>query len=106
MGEQWNRRPGKAPVLAERNKDGVVYLSFPLLEGCGLVSHGFSTRLGGVSEGELSSMNLGFSRGDDRERVLEALLKQNFVPIVDSRNVLCGIVTRRSAMKYLFEEQQ
>ena len=42
----------------------------------------------------------------DRERVLEALLKQNFVPIVDSRNVLCGIVTRRSAMKYLFEEQQ
>ena len=66
MGEQWKRRPGKAPVLAERNKDGVVYLSFPLLEGCGLVSHGFSTRLGGVSEGELSSMNLGFSRGDDR----------------------------------------
>ncbi len=42
----------------------------------------------------------------DRERVMEALLKQNFVPIVDSRNVLCGIVTRRSAMKYLFEEQQ
>ena len=71
MGEQWKRRPGKAPVLAERNKDGVVYLSFPLLEGCGLVSHGFSTRLGGVSEGELSSMNLGFSRGDDRENVLE-----------------------------------
>lgn len=37
----------------------------------------------------------------DREKVLEALLKQNFVPIVDSRNVLCGIVTRRSAMAYL-----
>ena len=41
----------------------------------------------------------------DRDKVIEALLKQNFVPIVDSRNVLCGIVTRRSAMEYLFEEK-
>lgn len=39
----------------------------------------------------------------DRAQVLEALLNQNFVPIVDSRNVLCGIVTRRSAMVYLCE---
>lgn len=29
----------------------------------GLVRHGFSTRLGGVSEGFLSSMNLSFTRG-------------------------------------------
>lgn len=39
----------------------------------------------------------------DREKVMEALLNQNFVPIVDSRNVLCGIVTRKSAMAYLCE---
>ena len=32
---------------------------------------GFSTRLGGVSTGHLSSMNLSFSRGDDRENVME-----------------------------------
>ena len=36
-----------------------------------MVRHGFSTRLGGVSEGFLSSMNLSFTRGDDPEKVRE-----------------------------------
>ena len=34
-------------------------------------SHGFSTRLGGVSEGPYASMNLGGAVGDDPERVRE-----------------------------------
>lgn len=33
--------------------------------------------------------------------VVEASLRQNFVPVVDSRNVLCGIVTRRSLIAEL-----
>ena len=32
--------------------------------------HGFTTRLGGVSEGIFSSLNLSFTRGDDRNKVL------------------------------------
>ena len=35
------------------------------------VPHAFTTRLGGVSTGYLSSLNLGNSRGDSRENVLE-----------------------------------
>ena len=35
------------------------------------VAHGFSTRLGGVSEGVYASMNLGFYRGDNPDRVRE-----------------------------------
>ncbi len=35
------------------------------------VPHGFTTRLGGVSEGALASLNLGTRRGDDPARVLE-----------------------------------
>ena len=35
------------------------------------VPHGFTTRLGGVSSGIWESLNLGLSRGDDREAVLE-----------------------------------
>ena len=69
----WKRRgqEGKAGLNCQERK-GVPFLSFPLLEPYeSLVSHGFSTRLGGVSEGFLSSMNLGFSRGDERARVLE-----------------------------------
>ncbi len=34
------------------------------------VSHCFTTRLGGVSEGYLGSMNIGFNRGDKPENVL------------------------------------
>ena len=50
-------------------KNGVVYLTFPLLENTHLVCHAFSTRIGGVSKGDLSGMNLSFSRGDDPENV-------------------------------------
>lgn len=33
--------------------------------------------------------------------VIDAVLQQNFVPIVDARNVLCGIVTRKRLICYL-----
>ena len=33
----------------------------------------------------------------------QALLRQNFIPIVDDRNCFCGIVTRRSFMAFLVE---
>lgn len=43
------------------------FLTSPLLP----VPHGFATRAGGVSEGPYAALNLGFSVGDERERVLE-----------------------------------
>ncbi len=49
----------------------LVYYAFPALEAFPFVRHGFSTRLGGVSEGIYASMNLSFTRGDDPERVRE-----------------------------------
>lgn len=57
--------------LQVRECGGVTYLSYPALERTGVVRHGFSTRLGGVSQGCLSSMNLGFGRGDERANVEE-----------------------------------
>ena len=47
------------------------YLEYPLFQETGIVTSAFSTRLGGVSEGYYSSLNLSFDRGDDPERVLE-----------------------------------
>lgn len=47
------------------------YLAYPMLENTGLVHHGFSTRLGGVSKGYWSSLNLSFTRGDREEDVRE-----------------------------------
>lgn len=65
------RRKGGAPVLEIKKTNGVTFLSFPLLERTGLVRHAFSTRLGGVSQGDFATMNFSFTRGDDREAVLE-----------------------------------
>ncbi len=53
--------------FVEREKDGLVYMTSPVITA----KHAFTTRYGGVSEGYLSSLNLGFNRGDERERVLE-----------------------------------
>lgn len=50
---------------------GVTYLSVPSFDETGLCRTCFSTRLGGVSVSPLSSMNLGFGRGDKHENVLE-----------------------------------
>ena len=36
-----------------------------------MVRHGFSTRMGGVSKGPYATMNFSFTRGDNREHVLE-----------------------------------
>lgn len=56
-----------------RLKDGtnVSLLIYPLLEETGLVKHCFTTRDGGVSEGIYGTMNLSFTRGDDRAAVEE-----------------------------------
>ncbi len=58
-------------TLNVKNKDGVVFLTFPKIEAAGGTVHGFSTRLGGASEGIFSTMNFSLSLPDKRESVLE-----------------------------------
>jgi len=38
------------------------------------------------------------------DELIDAITIQNYVPIVDDRNILMGIVTRRNTMKYLAEK--
>lgn len=66
-----NRKNDSNSIMMQYAENGVPYFYFPALERIGLVRHGFSTKLGGVSEGCYSSMNLGFGRGDAKENVLE-----------------------------------
>ncbi len=52
----------------------VPYLSFPALSKIPFIKHGFSTRIGGVSDGMFSSMNLGRGNGpvkDEKDKVIE-----------------------------------
>lgn len=66
----WYRHKSDRQVCV--NQEGsLVYLTFPILEETGAVKHLFSTRMGGVSEGIYSSMNLSYTRGDKKEAVDE-----------------------------------
>lgn len=62
----------------------VPYLEYPMLADTGVVRHGFSTRLGGVSRGCYDSLNLSFTRGDSEEHV-----RENFRRIAESIGVKC-----------------
>lgn len=64
-------RKGEKEVLLRKRKGEVEYLSFPDIEKTGLVNHLFTTRKGGVSEGIFASMNLSYTRGDERSNVDE-----------------------------------
>lgn len=58
-------------MLTARQVGDLLYYTFPSFDGIDFVRHGFSTRLGGVSEGTFASMNLSFTRGDDPAAVRE-----------------------------------
>lgn len=83
MMQHWIKKEGKS-TLYEREKNGVPYLAFSHLEETNLVVHGFSTRMGGVSKGHLSSMNLSFTRGDQAEAV-----KENYRRIAEALGFSC-----------------
>ena len=52
-------------------KNNIPYISYKALENIPWLTHGFSTRMGGVSTDYLSSMNLGSGRGDSVENVIK-----------------------------------
>lgn len=60
-------------IFDEKEVDNVPFLSYPMFEKTGIVNHGFSTRLGGVSKGYWASMNVSTTRGDDPADVEENL---------------------------------
>ncbi|MBM7855234.1 YfiH family protein [Desulfohalotomaculum tongense] len=51
--------------------DHLWFYSIPAFTATGLVVHGFTTRMGGVSTGSYASLNLGLHVGDDAAAVLE-----------------------------------
>ena len=64
----WKKQNDKE-IFMEKEAYGVPYLTFSLLNTLPMVKHAFSTRLGGVSKGEFSSLNFITTRGDTKEAV-------------------------------------
>lgn len=65
------RKDEKHPVLKQNRMGALEYLTYPDLEGTGIVTHMVSTRLGGVSRGMFATMNYSYTRGDETEAVDE-----------------------------------
>ena len=66
------KKNDKNILKLKKAENGVEYFSFEALEKYEELVQGFSTRIGGVSEGPYASMNLSFSREpDNKEGVLE-----------------------------------
>lgn len=61
----------KSKTMTLNFKKALAYMTFDRLDAIPFIQHAFSTRLGGVSSGEFTSMNMSFNRGDKEENVTE-----------------------------------
>lgn len=105
MAETWNRK-GAERVLEENEKDNVVWLTFPALTKQKGIVHAFSTRLGGVSEGYFASMNLSFSRGDDKERVRENYRRISAAVGFEPENLVFSDQTHTTNVRVVTQEDR
>lgn len=89
----------KDRIFEEKRIDEVLYLSYPMLENTQLVKHGFSTRIGGVSEGIYSTMNFSFSRGDEKSAVLENYRRMAKALEVEEDSFVCSMQTHTTNVR-------
>ena len=87
-----------------KTAEKVPYLSFPLLEKTGLVNQGFSTKLGGVSQGKFATMNFTFTRGDNPDHVLENYRRMGKALEVDVERMVLSYQTHTTNVRLVTEE--
>lgn len=82
------------------NKDKeLMYMTFDGLRQTGIVGHCFSTRLGGVSEGYLGSMNLSYARGDKKENVDENFQRIAALFGKQTSDIVCSLQTHTTNVR-------
>lgn len=95
-------------------KDNVPYISYRALADIKWLKNGFSTRLGGVSEGVLSTMNLGFGRNDWPENVVKnheiianaiGFNPKNIVASKQTHTTNVKIVSKKDCGKGIYRER-
>lgn len=98
------KRKTENPVLELKEKKGVFYLTFPKLDEIDFIVNGFSTRLGGVSKGIFSSMNLSFNRGDSLDAVMENFQRMASALEVDRNKMVYSKQTHTTNLKVVTEK--
>ncbi len=105
MDIQWKVKNSE-PVFTAREKDGVPFLSFQALENLGVVKNGFSTRLGGASQGKFATMNFSYSRGDNPDHVLENFTRMAGALGVERDSMVVSYQTHTTNVRLVTEEDK
>ncbi len=100
--EQIIRAAGREPVMRQREAGPVEYLTFPLLSAQPGITHGFSTRKGGVSRDIYASMNLSFTRGDEEDRVQENFRRMAAALGTDVGHMVCTFQTHTTNIRRVY----
>lgn len=75
------------------------FFTFAGLEQTGIVKHFFSTRKGGVSKGEFSSLNFSYTRGDQKENVDENFRRAAAHLGMDCKDIVCSQQTHTTNVR-------
>ena len=114
MNDMW-KRSETGSYLNYKVSEEVPYFSFPILENTGLVKQGFSTKMGGVSQGKYATMNFTFTRGDNPDHVKENYRRMAKALGVDVEKMVLSyqthttnvrLVTESDAGKGIFKERE
>ena len=83
---------------------GVPYISYLALEKIPWLCHGFSTRIGGVSKGHFTSMNLGHGRGDSEQNIIKNHELMADAIGFDAKNIVASRQTHTTNIKLVSKE--
>ncbi|MGI6778631.1 MAG: peptidoglycan editing factor PgeF [Acetivibrionales bacterium] len=88
-------------------KGGLKYLRFRNLDKyCNIITHCFTTRIGGVSTGECSALNFGFNRNDTKENVKENFRRLCSVLNIDINNLVLSNQVHGNKVKVVCERDR
>lgn len=101
---KWHK--GTESHMQIKENKGVVWLSYPAFEKFPDIVQAFSTRLGGVSQGIYSSMNLSFTRGDDDAAVHENYRRFAAAVGFEAEDIVTSDQTHTANVRVITEEDR
>ena len=97
-------RIGEAEILQQKKYGELEYLCFPQLAKTGIADHLFTTRMGGVSTGIFSSLNLSYTRGDEAGAVDENFRRVAAIFDETPDRIVCSHQTHTTNVRLVTEE--
>ena len=101
---KWHK--GTESHMQIKENKGVVWLSYPAFEKFPDIVQAFSTRLGGVSQGIYSSMNLSFTREDDDAAVHENYRRFAAAVGFEAEDIVTSDQTHTANVRVITEEDR